>query len=163
MHVPVYSSDEAAGTDMKGRHSLPAPVQVHLLLAEDDDGDAKAVHRAFARAKISNPITRAVDGIEALEYLRGENGKSKLPRPYMMLVDMNMPRMNGIELVRTLRGDPELRDSVIFMLTTSKRDEDKIAAYDLNVAGYVVKETAGSDFMNLVELMDRYWRIVVLP
>jgi CheY-like chemotaxis protein len=163
MHVPIYTPGTAEPAGLREKSRPLRPADVHLLLVEDDDGDAKAIYRAFARAKISNPITRAIDGVEALEYLRGENGKPKLPRPYLMLVDMNMPRLSGIELVRTLRGDPELRDSVVFMLTTSKRDEDKLAAYDLNVAGYVVKETAGADFMSLVDLMDRYWRIVVLP
>jgi DNA-binding response OmpR family regulator len=136
---------------------------LNILLVEDDDGDAKAVHRAFQKAKIANPIIRAVDGIDALEMLRGENGKTKPSSPYLLLVDLNMPRMNGIQLVKALREDDTLRKAIIFMLTTSKREEDKIAAYDLNVAGYIVKETAGQDFLNLVSLVDCYWRIVEMP
>jgi CheY-like chemotaxis protein len=143
--------------------AFAVPAQVNLLLVDDDDGDAKAVARAFRKARIANPITRAVDGIDALEILRGTGNRAKLPRPFILLVDLNMPRMDGIEMVKTLRDDVELRDSVVFMLTTSRRDEDKLAAYDLNVAGYVVKETAGMDFMSLVQLMDSYWRIVELP
>lgn len=143
------------------RASVPA--EVNLLLVDDDEGDAKAVMRAFRKARIANPIVRALDGVDALDQLRGTAGKQKLARPFLLLVDLNMPRMNGIELVKTLRSDAELRDSIVFMLTTSSRDEDKVAAYDLNVAGYVVKETAGLDFMNLVQLMDSYWRIVELP
>jgi len=134
-----------------------------ILLVEDDDGDARAVERAFVRAKIANPIKRVVDGVAALETLKGENGRTPLPFPFVMLVDLNMPRMNGIQLVEALRNDEKLRRIVVFMLTTSKRDEDKIAAYDLNVAGYIFKETAGEDFLNLTGLMEAYWRIVELP
>jgi len=136
---------------------------LNILLVEDDDGDAMAVERAFRKHKIANPIMRAIDGIEALEVLRGENGKEKIKPPYLILIDLNMPRMNGIQLVKALRADPALQKSVVFVLTTSKREEDKVAAYDLNVAGYIVKETAGRDFLNLVSLVDAYWRIVELP
>jgi CheY-like chemotaxis protein len=139
--------------------SLP----LNILLVEDDDGDAKAVERAFRNSAIANPILRAIDGIEALEMIRGDNGKIKPPQPYLLLVDLNMPRMGGIALVKALREDASLRHAVVFMLTTSKREEDKIAAYNLNVAGYILKETAGQDFLNLVRLMDCYWRIVELP
>jgi DNA-binding NarL/FixJ family response regulator len=86
-----------------------------------------------------------------------------MPRPYFLLVDLNMPRMNGIQLVKALRDDANLHQSIVFILTTSKREEDKVAAYDLNVAGYIVKATAGQDFLNLVSLVDCYWRIVELP
>lgn len=136
---------------------------ISILLVEDDDGDAKAVRRAFQKAKIANPIVRAVDGIEALEILNGAGCKEKMPRPYFLLVDLNMPRMNGIQLVKALREHTDLHQSIVFILTTSKREEDKVAAYDLNVAGYIVKATAGQDFLNLVSLVDCYWRIVELP
>ena len=141
----------------------PTTKAINIILVEDDDGDAKAIRRAFDKAKIANPITRAIDGLEALDILKGGNGKTKPEHPYIMLVDLNMPRMNGIELVKTLRADSGLRQSIVFMLTTSKRDEDKIAAYSLNVAGYILKQTAGDDFLRLVNLVDNYWRIVELP
>jgi CheY-like chemotaxis protein len=136
---------------------------VNILLVEDDDGDAKAVKRAFKKAKIANPIVRAEDGVEALEFLRGENGRELLVGPRILLVDLNMPRMNGIQLVKAIRDDPALKPMIVFFLTTSKREEDKAAAYDLNVAGYIVKQNAGLDFLNLVGLIDSYWRIVELP
>ncbi len=136
---------------------------INILLVEDDDGDAKAVQRAFRKARIANPIVRAVDGVEALEILKGANGRERLLSPSLLLVDLNMPRMNGIELIRALRADTELRHAIAFVLSTSRRDEDKCAAYDLNVAGYIVKATAGQDFANLVHLLDCYWRIVELP
>jgi CheY-like chemotaxis protein len=136
---------------------------LNILLVEDDDGDAKALQRAFQKAKIANTIVRAADGMEALDMLKGANGKEKMSPPYILLVDLNLPRMNGIQLVQALRKENDLRHSVVFILTTSKRDEDKLAAYDLNVAGYILKETAGQDFLNLVGLVDCYWRIVEMP
>jgi CheY-like chemotaxis protein len=141
-------------------HTTQNMKPLNILLVEDDDGDAKAVHRAFASAKIANSIHRAVDGIEALDMLKGTNGKAKLPSPCLLLVDLNMPRMNGIQLVKALREDIDLRHSIVFILTTSKREEDKEAAYDLNIAGYIVKEKAGADFLKLIDLADSYWRLV---
>jgi CheY-like chemotaxis protein len=136
---------------------------LNILLVEDDDGDAKALQRAFQKAKIANKIVRAADGMEALDMLKGTNGREKMLSPYILLVDLNMPRMNGIQLVQALRKENDLRHCIIFILTTSKRDQDKAAAYDLNVAGYIVKATAGQDFLNLVSLVDCYWRIVEMP
>ena len=136
---------------------------VNVLLVDDDDGDAKSVERAFRSARIANPIVRAIDGIDALSVLRGCDGRLKLAPPYLLLVDLNMPRMNGIELVESLRQDRELHNCIVFMLTTSNRDEDKLAAYDLNIAGYIVKERAGQDFQRLIDMMQGYWRIVELP
>ena len=136
---------------------------LNILLVEDDDGDARAVARAFQKSKIANKIFRAIDGLDALDVLKGNNGKEKIPNPCLLLVDLNMPRMNGIDLIKALRQDPEWHKTIVFVLTTSKRDEDKAASYDLNVSGYVLKETAGHDFLNLINLMESYWRIVEMP
>jgi len=134
-----------------------------ILLVEDDDGDAEAVQRSFQRARIVSPIIRSVDGMDALDLLKGANGRVKPPAPYVLLVDLNMPRMSGIQFVKVLREDQELRHSIVFILTTSDNTKDVMAAYDLNVAGYILKETAGHNFMNLVTLVDSYWRIVEMP
>ncbi len=136
---------------------------VTLIVIEDDDIEAKSIERAFKKAKVANPLRRAIDGVDGLALLRGEQGHAPVSGPYMLLVDINMPRMNGIEFVQALRGDEELDSSIVFILSTSKREEDKLAAYDLNVAGYIVKENAGEDFLNLIALMDCYWRVVELP
>jgi len=143
--------------------ATPGSKPLTILLVEDDDGDAKALQRALQKSKIANTILRAVDGIEALDMLKGANGKAKMASPCILLIDLNMPRMNGIQLMQALRADEELHQSIAFILTTSKRDEDKVAAYNLNVAGYIVKATAGEDFLNLVNLVDCYWRIVEMP
>jgi CheY-like chemotaxis protein len=95
--------------------------------------------------------------------LKGINGKERAPSPLLLLVDLNLPRMNGLQLVQALRADEDLRHSIAFILSTSKREEDRMAAYDLNVAGYIVKETAGYDPHSLVDLVDSYRRIVELP
>jgi CheY-like chemotaxis protein len=142
---------------------IPGERPLNILLIDDDDMDAKSLERAFRKAKIGNTIMRAMDGIEALEMLKAANGRTKPPSPCILLVDLNMPRMNGIELVQALRDDQELHHSIVFILTTSKRDEDKTAAYDLHVAGYIAKSMAAEDMRNLVSLMESYGRIVELP
>jgi len=136
---------------------------VNVLLVEDNAVDREAVRRAFQKQRIANPITDAADGLEALDRLRGMNGATRIERPYLILLDINLPRMSGIEFLRSLRADPELRDSIVFVLTTSKRDEDRMASYDANVAGYVVKSDVGPGFVRLVELLDHYWRVVAFP
>lgn len=136
---------------------------VSLLMVEDDDLDATAITRAFKKLKLTNPLVRAKDGVEALEYLRGENGRTKIARPYIILLDLNMPRMDGIEFLAELRKDPTLSNSVIIVLTTSAADKDKVAAYDNHVAGYVIKSDLGSSFLEVIQLIDCYWKIVSLP
>jgi CheY-like chemotaxis protein len=140
-----------------------APNPVRILLVEDDDGDAKAVERTFLKARIANPLLRVRDGVEAMEMLKGTDQQPRLEPPYLLLVDLNMPRMNGIQLVSAIREDPGLHETIIFMLTTSNRAEDKRAAYSLNVTGYILKERAGEDFLKLFNLVDTYWRIVEMP
>ena len=139
------------------------PTRRAILLVEDDDADAKALRRAFRMAHLNNPIRRAMDGVEALEILKGEGGVEKLARPYLLLADLNMPRLGGVEFIRSLRGDRELHDAIVFMLTTSNRREDRDACYALNVAGYILKETAGADFTRLISMLDAFSRVVEMP
>lgn len=136
---------------------------VQVLLVEDNDVDREAVRRAFASHRIDSPLYEAVDGIEALQILRGTAGRRKLDRPFLVLLDIRMPRMTGIELLRELRADPELHDTVVFVLTTSKSEHDKAAAYEENVAGYIVKEDVGAGFANLVSMLEAYLEVVELP
>lgn len=136
---------------------------VNLLLVEDDEVDVQGLKRAFAKSRIGNPITVARDGIEALEFLRGENGRTKLSKPHLILLDLNMPRMNGLEFLEAIRADEDLKRSVVFMITTSKAEEDKARAYDQHVAGYIVKQDPANTFMQAVALMEHYWKIVEFP
>ena len=132
---------------------------VSLLIVDDDDIDATALTRALHRQKLLNPVYRARDGLEAIELLRAGN----IPAPYIILLDLNMPRMNGLEFLEELRKDPELTHSIVFVLTTSKSDEDIIAAYREHVAGYLLKQRMDNDFLQVVSLLDHYWRIIELP
>lgn len=136
---------------------------VHVLHVEDDDIDVMGLQRAFHKGKIANPVVVAHDGVEALEVLRGTNGREKLPRPNIILLDLNMPRMDGISFLKEIRSDEELRKSIVFVMTTSKADEDKVQAYDLGVAGYIVKSDPASSFLEAATMLDSYWRIVELP
>ena len=134
--------------------------EVSVLLVEDDEIDADCVIRAFKKIGLENLVHRAKDGIEALEMLRTPG---KMHRPLVLLVDLNMPRMNGIELINELRNDPNLSTLVVFVLTTSRADEDRLSAYKHHVAGYIVKNEMDTGFIDLVTMLDEYWRIVVLP
>lgn len=136
---------------------------VNLLLVEDDEVDVQGLKRAFAKSRIGNPITVARDGIEALEILRGENGRKKLPKPHLILLDLNMPRMNGIEFLEAIRADEDLKSTLVFMITTSKADEDKARAYGHHVAGYIVKQDPANTFMEAVSMLEHYWKIIEFP
>lgn len=140
-------------------HAANGTKPLNILLVEDDDGDAMAVARAFKAAKIANPITRAIDGIEALELLRSGD-RTSLASPFVILLDQNMPRMNGHEFLAELRRDPALRRLTVFMLSTSSDRQDIEAAYDQNVAGYIVKDTAGEDFLDLAGTLESFWKVV---
>ncbi len=136
---------------------------VNLLLVDDDEVDVQGLKRAFTKSRIANPITVARDGVEALEVLRGENGKPKLPKPHLILLDLNMPRMNGIEFLEAIRNDEDLKTAVVFMVTTSKAEEDKARAYGHNVAGYIVKQDPAKTFMQAVSMLEHYWTVVEFP
>ncbi len=136
---------------------------LNVLLVDDDEVDVETVQRSFAEHGLDNPITVANDGETALAILRGANGHQPLPRPYVVLLDINMPRMTGIELLNELRADPDIADSVVFMLTTSDSPSDRDAAYAQRVAGYMVKGNVGRDFAAVTGLVERYQRAVVLP
>ncbi|GGY66872.1 response regulator [Cellvibrio zantedeschiae] len=133
--------------------------EVSLLMVEDDDIDATALKRALHKLKLLNPIYRARDGLEAIELLRS----GEIPSPYIILLDLNMPRMNGLEFLEELRSDPALTQAIVFVLTTSKSDEDILAAYKEHVAGYLLKQRMDNDFLQVVGLLNHYWRIVEMP
>lgn len=136
---------------------------ISLLLVDDDDIDVESVQRAFRKQRIANPITVAKDGLEALAILRGEDGHERLIRPYLILLDLNMPRMGGIEFLEAIRQADDLKDSVVFVLTTSDDDRDVVTAYKNQVAGYMVKSRVGEDFVEMIGMLDHYWRVVELP
>jgi CheY-like chemotaxis protein len=134
-----------------------------LLHVEDDDLDIIGLQRAFSAARIANPITVAHDGIEALETLRGSNGRARLPRPFIILLDLNMPRMDGISFLKEIRNDEELKHVIVFIMTTSNADSDKVNSYELGVAGYIIKADPARSFMEATALLETYWRVVEFP
>jgi CheY-like chemotaxis protein len=139
------------------------PATAHLLHVEDDDICRMMLSREFKKAKIANPISDACDGLDALQMLRGTNGRERLARPYVILLDLNMPRMSGIEFLKELRQDQDLKKSVVFVLTTSDADQDKVEAYNLGVAGYILKSNPANAFLEATALLDVYWRVVEFP
>lgn len=138
---------------------MPRFTPLNILLVDDDSVDIAAVQRAFKKMKISNTITVAHNGIEALEILRSSDAE----RDRIVLLDLSLPGMSGIEFLDELRADPKLKSTIVFVLTTSKADEDKVAAYDKNVAGYIVKERFGEEFFDVVQMLDHFWKVVELP
>ncbi len=134
-----------------------------VLLVEDDDIDIIGMRRAFGKLQVDVELTCARDGVEALQIMRGESGDAPLQRPYLVLLDLNMPRMNGLEFLEHVRTDPALHDTVVFVLTTSASPEDKAKAYRLNIAGYMVKEGVGEALVKRMSMIRHYCEVVELP
>ncbi len=136
---------------------MPTSREVNILVVEDDEIDVMALLRAFKKLKIANPVTVAKDGIEGWEAIQN------LTRPYLLILDINMPRMNGIEFLEKIRASDKFHDSIVFILTTSTDDQDKFEAYNLNVAGYMLKSDMGASFIREIEMVERYWKVVEFP
>ncbi|MRG90445.1 response regulator [Polyangium spumosum] len=134
--------------------------ELHILLVDDDEVDVMTVKRAFQKNRLTNPIHVATNGIEALAKLRDG---SIAGRRLLVLLDLNMPRMNGIELLRELRADPALVSTSVVVLTTSNEDRDKVEAYRLNVAGYLLKPVQFADFVDVMATLNKYWTLVEMP
>jgi CheY-like chemotaxis protein len=133
---------------------------LNILLVEDDEIDVINVKRAFDKNHITNALFVAGNGLEALEKLR--NGEVPQGRR-IVLLDLNMPKMNGIEFLRELRTDPALAPTPVVVLSTSNNDRDKIDAFSLNVAGYLVKPVTFAEFSELMVTLNKYWTLVEMP
>lgn len=137
--------------------------QLHVILIEDDELDAEAIERAFKALGGAVKATRFVDGRAAIDALRGPWGSQLQNEPHLILLDLNMPRMNGLTFLDELRKEPVLQRSIVFALTGLDRDQDKAAAYDRRVAGYLVKNNLGDDYSALSELLDVYFQAIEFP
>jgi CheY-like chemotaxis protein len=133
--------------------------EAHILLVEDDEVDVMNVQRAFRKNNITNPLHITHNGVEALALLRSGD----IPMAPIIILDINMPRMNGIEFLQELRQDPKLNRLSVFVMTTSNEDSDKIKAYKLNVAGYILKPLSFEKFLSAVATLDKYWKLCVRP
>jgi CheY-like chemotaxis protein len=138
--------------------------QTSVLLIDDDEVDVMTVKRAFKKNNITNPLYVAANGVEGLALLRGNELPKLLPgQRRLILLDLNMPKMGGIEFLRELRADPELRALPVIVLTTSNEDQDKVEAYNLNVAGYIIKPVTFNKFVEAVATLNKYWTLSELP
>lgn len=137
----------------------------NILLVEDDEVDVMNVKRAFKKYKITNPLYIAGNGLEALDMLRSHHGKPpKVPvSRRLILLDINMPKMNGLEFLHELRKDAELKRTPVIVMTTSDEDRDRIEAYNLNVAGYILKPVTFANFAEVMVALNKYWTLCEMP
>ena len=143
------------GRSMDASNSFP----VNILLVEDDEVDIENVRRIFERRKIGNPLFVARDGQEAQALLQNGTVRS----PALVLLDIGLPRMDGIEFLTWMRSEPEHESHVVFIFTVSDKQTDLYRAYDLNVSGYMLKSEVGDSFIEAVELIEDYWRVIEAP
>ncbi|AFY55246.1 CheY-like receiver domain-containing protein [Rivularia sp. PCC 7116] len=138
---------------------------LNVLLVEDDEVDIMNVKRAFKKHNIKNPLYVACDGCEALEMLRGKNSKyPNIPQQRrIILLDLNMPKMGGLEFLQEIRADSNLKSIPVIILTTSDEDKDRIKAYNLNVAGYLLKPVKFSMFAETMATLNKYWSLCEIP
>jgi len=132
---------------------------VTLFIIEDDEVDFKTIQRSLAKKMVANHVVRAKDGVHALELLR----QGEVPTPYIILLDIQMPRMNGLEFLKVLRADEIFKASIVFMLTSSKDEDDIVSSYQNHAAGYFVKEQAGDGLLEIVDALKGYWKVAYLP
>lgn len=130
-----------------------------VLLVEDDSIDAMTVQRAFRDLNVANPLKRATNGEEALAYLQNDAND----KPCVILLDLNMPKMNGTEFLRIAKADPMLRKIPVVVLTTSSEERDVVESFRLSVAGYIIKPVDYRNFVEAVRTIDVYWTLSELP
>ena len=130
-----------------------------VLLVEDDSVDAMTVKRAFKDLKILNPLVHSGNGEEALAYLRDWSNE----KPCVILLDLNMPRMNGVEFLKVVKADTDLRKIPVVVLTTSREESDIVESFQLSVAGYIVKPVDYRNFVEAIRTIDLYWTLSELP
>jgi len=130
-----------------------------ILLVEDDNVDAMTIKRAFSDLKITNEIIHKINGIEALEYLREKENKT----PCLVLLDLNMPKMNGIDFLKEIRADEDLRKLAVVVLTTSGNEKDIVESFNLNIAGYIIKPVDYKKFVQSISAIYEYWALSEMP
>ncbi len=144
--------------------SQPQRKVIDVLLVEDDPGDALMIREAFEHHEITHALHHVPDGVEAMAFLRGDGGHAGSPRPDLILLDLNLPRMDGREVLREVKGDPALRSIPVVVLTTSDADEDILRSYDLHANAYVTKPVDFERFVEVVRLTDEFFvNVVKLP
>jgi CheY-like chemotaxis protein len=130
-----------------------------ILLVEDDNVDVMTVKRALKDLKIYNPLVSTANGEEALEYLQNNGNK----KPCIILLDLNMPKMNGIEFLKIAKADDTLKKIPVIVLTTSSQQQDIIESFKLSIAGYIVKSVDYAEFTEAISTINLYWSLSKLP
>jgi CheY-like chemotaxis protein len=139
-------------------------VPVEILLVEDDPGDVLITREAIESSKVANRLSVVSNGEEALQFLRREEPFADAPRPGLLLLDLNLPRLDGREVLARMKADPDLRRIPVVVLTTSSSDEDIVRSYDLHANAYVTKPVDFDQFMSVVRQIDQFFvSIVTLP
>ena len=137
---------------------------IRILLVEDNPGDVRLAQEALKEDKLSNELYVVNDGVSAMQFLRREGPYTEAPRPDLVLLDLNLPRMDGREVLAAVKRDPELGGIPVVVLTTSRADEDVCRAYSLNCNCYVTKPVAFDDFIEVIKAIDSFWfSVVALP
>jgi len=135
--------------------------EIEILLVEDNAGDVRLTIEALKEAKVSNKLSVARDGVEAMEFLQQKGVYKDAARPDLILLDLNLPRKDGRELLAEIKSDPRLRHVPIVVLTTSRSDEDILQAYDLHANCYITKPVDFRQFMSVVKSIEDFWLTVV--
>ena len=137
---------------------------IDILLVEDDPGDVRLTREALKEGKVLNSLHVVGDGIEALAFLRHEGQYANIPHPDIILLDLNLPRMDGRELLATIKTDPNLLRIPVVILTTSRSEEDILKSYDLHANCFISKPVGMEQFIKVVKSMEEFWfTIVKLP
>jgi two-component system response regulator len=137
------------------------PKPIHILMVEDDPGDVRLTREALRGKKMHVTMHEVPDGVEAMAFLRKEGAYADMERPDLILLDLNMPRMDGREVLAALKKDPALKRIPVIVLTTSAGEEDILAAYDMNANCYLTKPVDWRQFIKVVELIENFWLTVV--
>lgn len=134
---------------------------IDILLVEDNPGDARLTREAFREGKIANRISVAKDGVEALSFLNRQGHYAEAPRPDLILLDLNLPKKDGREVLATIKTDPNLRRIPVVVLTTSKAEEDILRSYDLHANCYLTKPVDLDQFITVIRSIEDFWLTVV--
>lgn len=138
--------------------------KIEILLVDDNPGDVRLTKEALKEAKVNNTIHIAWDGVEAMEFLRHEGKYKDVPRPDLILLDLNMPRKNGLEVLSEIKGDKDLKKIPVVILTVSKNEEDIIKSYDSHANCFIAKPVDLNQFLKVIRSIQEFWlTIVKLP
>jgi CheY-like chemotaxis protein len=133
---------------------------ISILLVDDSNEEINLLQRAFRISNVANPLFTANDGMEALDKLRGRNDMEKIsPTPKIILLDINMPRMNGHEFLKELRADKDLHSTSVFVLTSSNDEKDRMEAYNYHVAGYILKPITVENLVKALATLNMFWKL----